>query len=247
MYARAKQFIGELVALLWMEKLFWLSFSVISVVVTGLLMSYPVGLLVSMLTHPETSLGFQPAFQTLLMINVWLLIGWMFTLDAIVTLWIWRSGFALKQLLRFNVLCHFLWRDSLYLAFALSLFLSRQVIPRTPSVYRVVHLHRYGTADDRTYFWAMFERFILPRIVAADLENLANTRPMHSRCFFLQSYGDSHQLLVRTVHLLSEFYHRCTGQSRHSGCYGAVVEEGGYVPKIVAYLGQKSCDVAFTR
>lgn len=130
MYARTKQFIGELVALLWMEKLFWLSFSVISVVVTGLLMSYPVGLLVSMLTHPETSLGFQPAFQKLLMINVWLLIGWMFTLDAIVTLWIWRSGFALKQLLRLNVLCHFLWRDSLYLAFALSLFLSRQVIPR---------------------------------------------------------------------------------------------------------------------
>lgn len=130
MYARTKQFIGELVALLWMEKLFWLSFSVISVVVTGLLMSYPVGLLVSMLTHPETSLGFQPAFQKLLMINVWLLIGWMFTLDAIVTLWIWRSGFALKQLLRLNVLCHFLWRDSLCLAFALSLFLSRQVIPR---------------------------------------------------------------------------------------------------------------------
>lgn len=130
MYARAKQFIGELVALLWMEKLFWLSFSVISVVVTGLLMSYPVGLLVSMLTHPETSLSFQPAFQKLLMINVWLLIGWMFTLDAIVTLWIWRSAFALKQLLRLNVLCHFLWRDSLYLAFALSLFLSRQVIPR---------------------------------------------------------------------------------------------------------------------
>lgn len=247
MYARAKQFIGELVALLWMKKLFWLSFSVISVVVTGLLMSYPVGLLVSMLTHPETSLGFQPAFQKLLMINVWLLIGWVFTLDAIVTLWIWRSGFALKQLLRLNVLCHFLWRDSLYLAFALSLFLSRQVIPRpflfiglftfTGMALPMIE-HAFGQCLNGLSFLASWQR---------TWKNLANTRPMHSRCFFLQSYSDSHQLLVRTVHLLSEFYHRCTGQSRHSGCYGAVVEEGGYVPKTVAYLGQKSCDVAFTR
>lgn len=237
MYARAKQLIGELVALLWMEKLFWLSFSVISVDVTGLLMSYPVGLLVSMLTHPETSLSFQPAFQTLLIINVWLLIGWVFTLDAIITLWIWRSGFALKQLLRLNVLCHFLWRDSLSLAFALSLFLSRQVIPRP---FLFIGLFTF-TGMALTMIEHAFGQCLNGLSFLASWQQTWKIWQTHVLCIlaasFLQSYSDSHQLLVRTVHLLSEFYHRCTGQSRHSGCYGAVVEEGGYVPKTVAYLG----------
>lgn len=122
-----KQLMKEAIDVLWEGRLWWFGFTAISFVITGLLVSFPIGLLVSMLAHPTTSVGYQPAFQKLLVINIALLIAWVIILDGITTLKVLHPYRHPTSHITLQTLRHFIWRDSSYLLFACVWFSGRAI------------------------------------------------------------------------------------------------------------------------
>lgn len=200
-----KQLMKEAIDVLWEGRLWWFGFTAISFVITGMPVSFPIGLLISMWAHPTTSVGYQSAFQKLLVINIALLIAWVIILDGIITLKVLHPYRHPTSHITLQTLRHFIWRDSSYLLFACVWFSGRAIFG--PHISLAI-LFTF-TALALPFIEQIFMRL---SVHDSDVALALTTNPQHNDC---QPCHLDWQFLSRALYILFEFSYRCTAAPRH--------------------------------